>query len=407
VVYILKENKTYDQIFGDIPQGNGEPSLCIYPQFVSPNHHALAQQYVLLDNFYCNGVNSADGHSWSTEANVTDHLEKSFGGFNRSYTFGDDPLTYSSTGFIWNNVLDHGLTFRNYGEMDYASTSPSATWSQIYADYTNGTGAIRYVQNIGIASLRPYSSTNVPGWNMGIPDVVRAAGFIKELNAAQSNGVWQSFHFLYLPNDHTGGPPTPRAQVADNDLSLGMVVEAITKSRFASNTVIFVMEDDPQSGYDHVDAHRSICLVISPYTRRGAVVSTFYNQAGVLHTMERILGLPPMNQQDAMAPLMFDCFTNVPNFTPYTALPSNINLAEGTGGTGSMTPKQRYWAAQLKKMDFSKPDRINDDLFNRYIWFTIKGDAPYPAKYVGGHGRGLKQLGLKLDRYAKDDDDDD
>lgn len=405
VVYILKENKTYDQIFGDMPEGNGEPSLCVFPELVTPNHHALARQYVLLDNYYCNGVNSSDGHAWSTEANVTDYLEKSFGGYTRSYAFGDDALSYSSTGFIWNNVLNHGLTFRNYGEFDYASTSPARTWLQIYIDYTNNTDSIRYVQNIGVASLRPYSSPNVPGWNLNIPDVVRARGFIKELNAAQSNGVWQSFHFLYLPNDHAGGDPTPRAQVADNDLALGQVVEAVTKSIFASNTVIFVIEDDPQSGYDHVDAHRSICLVISPYTKRREVISTFYNQSGVLHTMQRILGLPPMNQMDAMSPLMFDCFTNVPNYTPYTALPNNIPLTEGVSGTGSLTRKQRYYANKVKKMDFSKPDRINDDVFNRHIWHSIKGDAPYPAKYVGHHGRGLKALGLVKVKIPKDERD--
>ena len=404
VLYILKENKTYDQVFGDMPEGNGNSGLCIYPQFVSPNHHALARQYVLLDNFYCNGVNSADGHSWSTEGNNTDHLEKSFGGFARSYTFGDDPLTYSSTGFIWNNALQHGLTFRNYGEFDYASPVPAnATWLQIYTDFTNGTHAIHYAQNIGVASLRPYSSTNVPGWNLGIPDLVRAEGFIKELNAAQAKATWETFHFLYLPNDHTGGPPTPQAQVADNDLALGQVVEAVTKSSFSSNTVIFVIEDDPQSGYDHVDAHRSLCLVISPYTKRGQVVSRFYNQAGVLHTMEQIMGIPPMNQQDAMAPLMFDCFTNVPDFTPYTALPNNVDLASGTTGTGALSPRQRYWAKRLQKMDFSKPDRINEDTFNRYIWFTVKGDAPYPSKFVGGHGKGLKQLGLVLDNSRDED----
>jgi YVTN family beta-propeller protein len=406
VVYILKENKTYDQIFGDIPEGNGEPSLCVFPELVTPNHHALARQYVLLDNYYCNGVNSSDGHAWSTEGNVTDYLEKSFGGYARSYAFGDDALSYSSTGFIWNNVLNHGLTFRNYGEFDYASTSPARSWLQIYQDYTNGTDTIRYVQNIGVASLRQYSSTNVPGWNMNIPDVVRARGFIKELNAAQSNGVWQSFHFLYLPNDHTGGDPSPRAQVADNDLSLGQVVEAITKSIFASNTVIFVIEDDPQSGYDHVDAHRSICLVISPYTKRGEVISTFYNQSGVLHTMQRILGVPAMNQQDAMSPLMFDCFTNVPNYAPYTALPHNVPLTEGVSGSGSLTRKQRYYAKKVEKMDFSKPDRINDNLFNRHIWHSIKGDAPYPAKYVGHHGRGLKALGLVKVKVEDDDDED-
>jgi YVTN family beta-propeller protein len=404
VLYIVKENKTYDQIFGDMPEGNGNPSLCIYPQYVSPNHHALARQYVLLDNYYCNGVNSADGHAWCTEGNDTDHLEKSFGGFSRGYSFGDDPLNYSSTGFIWNNVLQHGLTFRNYGEFDYASPVPAnATWLQIYKDFTNGTRAIHYAQNIGVASLRPYSSTNVPGWNLGIPDVVRADGFTRELNAAQAKGTWETFHFLYLPNDHTGGPPTPQAQVADNDLALGQVVEAVTKSSFGCNTVIFVIEDDPQSGYDHVDGHRSICLVISPYTKRGQVVSKFYNQAGVLHTMEQVMGLPPMNQQDAMAPLMFDCFTNVPDFTPYTALPNNVDLASGTSGTGALSPKQRYWVKRLQKMDFSKPDRINEDTFNRYIWFTVKGDAPYPAKFVGGHGKGLKQLGLVLDKSQDED----
>ncbi len=405
MLYILKENKTYDQMFGDLPQGNGNPSLCIYPQSVSPNHHALAQQYVLLDNFYCNGVNSADGHSWSTEANCTDHLEKSFGGFSRSYTFGDDPLTYSSTGFIWNNVLQHGLTFRNYGEFDYASPVPAnATWLQIYNDFTNGTRSIRYAQNIGVASLLPYSSTNVPGWNLGIPDVVRADGFIRELNQAQAGGIWAAFHLLYLPNDHTGGPPTPQAQVADNDLALGQVVEAVTKSIFGSNTVIFVIEDDPQSGYDHVDGHRSLCLVVSPYTKRGQVISNFYNQAGVLHTMEQILGLPPMNQQDAMAPLMFDCFTNTPNFAPHTALTNNIPLAQGAVASAPLSRKERYWAKQLQKMDLSKPDRINDDTFNRYVWFTVKGDAPYPSRFVGAHGKGLKKLGLALDRSVGDDD---
>ena len=403
VLYILKENKTYDEVFGDMAQGNGNSSLCIYPQNITPNHHALAQQYVLLDNFYCNGVNSADGHSWCTEANNSDHLEKSFGGFVRSYTFGDDPLTYSSSGFIWNNILQHGLTFRNYGEFDYASVNGGYSWAQIYADYTNGTHAITYSQNIGVASLRPYSSTNVPGWDLNIPDQVRAYGFIKELNAAQTNGNWATFHFLYLPNDHTGGTPPAQAQVADNDLALGQVVQAVSNSRFWTNTVIFVIEDDPQSGFDHVDGHRSPCLVISPYTKRNQVVSTFFNQTGLLHTMEQILGLPPMNQQDAMGPLMFDCFTNTPNYTTYTALANNINLT--TGGVAMLSTKALYYAKKVKKMDFSKPDLINEDIFNRYIWHSIKGDARYPAEFVGGHGKGLKKLGLVLAKKTKDDDD--
>jgi YVTN family beta-propeller protein len=404
VLYILKENKTYDQIFGDLPQGNGKADLCIYPQSITPNHHALALQYVLLDNYYCNGVNSADGHSWATEGNSSDHLEKSFGGFVRSYTFGDDPLTYSSTGFIWNNVLQHGLSFRNYGEFDYASVPSGASWRQIYTDFTNGTHSIAFAQNIGVASLRPYSSTNVPGWNLEIPDVVRAYGFIKELNAAQAAGTWARFHFLYLPNDHTGGTPPARAQLADNDLALGRVVEAVTKSVFGRNTVIFVIEDDPQSGYDHVDGHRSICLVISPYTKRAQTVSAFYNQAGVLHTMEQIMGLPPMNQQDAMAPLMFECFSSTPDFTPYTALPNKINLV--SGDSAQLSSKARYYAKKVQKMDFTKPDRIDEDAFNRYIWHSIKGNTRYPSEFVGGHGKGLKKLGLVLVKPLKHDDDD-
>ena len=403
VLYILKENKTYDQMFGDIPQGNGSSRLCIYPRSITPNHHALALQYVLLDNYYCNGVNSADGHSWSTEGNTTDHLEKSFGGFVRSYTFGDDPLTYSSTGFIWNNVLQHGLSFRNYGEFDYASVPSGASWLQIYTDFTNGAHSIAFAQNIGVASLRPYSSTNVPGWNLNIPDVVRAYGFIKELDAAQAAGKWAAFHFLYLPDDHTGGPPPPQAQVADNDLSLGRVVEAVTRSAFASNTVIFVVEDDPQSGYDHVDGHRSLCLVISPYTKRAQTISTFYNQVGVLHTMEQILGLPPMNQQDAMGPLMSDCFCNTPDFTPYIALTNQIDLV--SGGRTRLSSKALHYFKKVQKMDFTKPDRIDEDAFNRYIWHSIKGDARYPSEFVGGHGKGLKQLGLFRMKSSMDDDD--
>ncbi len=145
--------------------------------------------------------------------------------------------------------------------------------------------------------------------------------------------------------------------------------------------------------------------MISPYTKRGQVVSTFFNQAGVLHTMERILGLPPMNQQDAMAPLMFDCFNQVPDYTPFFALPNNVPLTEGVAGAGKLSPKQSYYWNKVQKMDFSKPDRVNEDLFNRYIWHSIKGDAPYPSEYVGGHGKGLKPLGLALIKDAEDDAD--
>jgi len=416
VLYIIKENKTYDQMFGDMPEGNGDSNLCVFPRFVSPNHHALARQYVLLDNYYCNGVYSADGHSWSTEGNVTDHLEKSFGGFARGNDKGKDALTYSPSGFIWNNVLRHGLSFRNYGELVASGLNPpNATWLQVYADYTYHAGQLHGNQHVGrqyitIAPLIPYSSTNVPGFNFVIPDAVRADGFIQELNAAQSNGFWPALNLLSLPDDHTTGStpgfPTPSAQVADNDLALGRVVEAVTQSAFGSNTVIFVIEDDPQSGYDHVDGHRSICLVISPYTKRHQTVSTFYNQTGVLHTIEQMLGLPPMNQQDAMAPLLSECFTSTPDFTPYTALANNIPLdTMNPGTTGAMTPQERYWAKKSLKLDFSRPDLADDNTLNRIIWHSVKGDVRYPSEFAGAHGKGLKKLGLVLVKTGKDDDD--
>jgi hypothetical protein len=193
--------------------------------------------------------------------------------------------------------------------------------------------------------------------------------------------------------------------VADNDLALGQSIEAITRSRFASNTCVFVIEDDPQSGYDHVDGHRSLCLIISPYTKRGGVLGEFYNQTAVLHTMERILGLPPMNQLDALAPLMTECFTMTPNFQPYTALTNNVRLDEMNPGTAALSRQERYWVKQSLKLDFKQPDRADEDALNRIVWHSVKGvDAKYPARFAGAHGKGLKKLGLVLTSERDDDD---
>ncbi len=402
VVYIIKENRTYDQVFGDLPKGNSDPNLCIFGREVTPNHHALAEKFVLLDNYYCNGVNSSDGHSWSTEGNVTDHLEKSFGGFTRSYTWGDDPLNYSSSGFIWDNVLLHGLSFRNYGEMDYAEPIPKElTFKEIYEDFRSHSRKIRFSQNIGIENLRRYSFREYPGWNMKIPDVLRAEIFLEQLKEYEKKGDFPDFVIVYLPQDHTSGTspgwPTPRAYVADNDLALGRVVEGISKSRFWPKTCIFVIEDDPQDGFDHVDGHRSVCLVISPYTKRGALVSNFYNQTAVLHTMERILGLPPMNQFDAMAPVMSDCFTEKPDFSPYTALPNQVPLDEMNKELTQLNTKERRWARKSLEQNFAGFDRVDDNTLNRILWHSAKGvDAPYPAHLAGAHATGLNALNLTL-----------
>ncbi|MCS7310537.1 MAG: beta-propeller fold lactonase family protein [Armatimonadetes bacterium] len=402
VVYIIKENRTYDQVFGAIGKGDSEPSLCLFGRDVTPNHHALAEQFVLLDNYYCNGVNSADGHAWSTEGNATAYLERSFGGWTRSYPWGDDPLSYSSTGFLWDYVLAAGLSFRNYGEFNYAEPVPAeATFTQIYQDFVSGKRSIRFTHNIGIENLRRYSCLDYPGWNMRIPDVLRAEVFLKELREFERQGFFPNLVIIYLPQDHTSGTqpgmPTPRAHVADNDLALGRIVEGISKSRFWQKTCIFVIEDDPQDGFDHVDGHRSVCLVISPYTKRGAVVSEFYNQSSVLHTICRILGVPPMNQMVAMAPVMTACFTDTPDFTPYTALPNRVPLDELNPPLSALTPQQRHWAEASLRLPLEKPDRADEDLLNRILWHAVKGvDAPYPAEFAGAHGKGLAARGLVL-----------
>ncbi|MBI3852369.1 MAG: bifunctional YncE family protein/alkaline phosphatase family protein [Verrucomicrobia bacterium] len=409
VVYIIKENRCYDQVFGDLPQGNADPELCMFGREVTPNHHALAEQFVLLDNYYCNGVLSADGHAWAMEGYATDYLEKSFGGFTRSYPFaGDDPISYAATGFIWDNVLLHGLSFRNYGEMSYTAPIPAdAGWLAIYENYrTNGTN-ISFKHDMQIETLRRYSCPQSPGWNMRIPDAIRADVFLNEFSDYEKKGEWPNLVIIYLPSDHTSGTrpggPTPRAQVADNDLAVGRIVERISKSRFWPKTCIFVNEDDPQAGFDHVDGHRSLCLVVSPYCKRSAVVSKFYNQTSVLHTMERMLGIPPMNQMDALSPLMTDCFTSQPDFKTYTCLKNNVPLDELNKPLGQLRGAERYWAEQSLAQPFDKVDQADEDTLNRIIWHSVKGvDAPYPAHLAGAHGKGLKKLGLSL---TGDDDD--
>jgi YVTN family beta-propeller protein len=401
VVYVIKENRTYDQVFGDIKAGNGNKDLCIYGADLTPNLHALARDFVLLDNFYCNGVLSADGHSWAIEGNATDHLEKQFGGFTRSYTFGDDPLAYSATGFLWDGVLLRGLSFRNYGEYNDTKLDPAKpTFREVWDDYKKGTGKIRFVDSVGIEPLRRYTAPGCPGWNMTVPDQVRMDYFLREFRAAEEKGEWHNLTILHLPQDHTSGTtedmPTPRAHVADNDLAVGRLVEAISRSKFWPKTCIFIIEDDPQDGWDHVDGHRSVCLVLSPYTKRGQVISRFYNQTSVVHTMERILGVPPMNQLDALAPVMDACFKPTPDLTPYRARPATVPLDEVNPPAKKLTGRARAWAEKSMTLDFSKPDMADEDTLNRILWFAAKGDEEYPAAFAGAHGRGLAALRLRL-----------
>jgi hypothetical protein len=454
IVYIIKENRTYDQVLGDMaaersPRGRGKPELCIFGRDVTPNHHALAERFVLLDNWYCNGVLSADGHSWATEGNSTPYLERSFGGFTRSYTFGDDPLTYSSSGFVWDHVLAAGLTFRNFGEFDDASVIPPAGkgkhWKEVWDDRAAGTHAYAFGHSIGIENLRRHSDGEFPGWNLEIPDQVRADILLRKLRAMEEAGQFPNLLIVHLPQDHTmgvtEGGPTPRACVADNDLALGRIVEALSRTRFWKSMAVFSVEDDPQDGWDHVDGHRSVCIVASPWAKKGAVVSAFYNQSSVIHTMERMLGLTAQNQLYAAAPLMTECFTDQPDFSPFTAEPNRVPLDElappkkpaaPTPGEGGAPPSQKpnptpptttppttptegppkLTLADLyeitARQDLSRPDQVRDHEFNLVLWHAVRGvDAPYPLEWAGAHGKGLPALGLQPDPAAAEEDDGD
>jgi len=371
VVYVIKENRTYDQLLGDLKEGNGDPSLVMYGQEVTPNHHAIAEQFGLLDNYYCSGVISADGHAWATESNATTYYEHSFGGWTRSYPFGDDPLATSSSGYIWDDALDHGRSVINFGEFDYAAPVGNENGLEVLSRFQKGDRET-FKQNIGVARLRGVSDRDYPGWNLAIPDVLRADRFASRLRSMES---LPDLVIVYLPQDHTAGGeagyPTPRAQVADNDQGLGRVLDALSHSRFWKDSVLFAEEDDPQAGFDHVDGHRSICLVAGPYVKRRVVNSEFYNQCSVLHTIERILGLPPMNVNDAEAPVMTACFQPQPDLTPYVNVPNRIALDEHAA-------KSQHLGFNLKE-----PDAVDDVAFSRHLWALA-----HPGAQVPRMGRG-------------------
>jgi YVTN family beta-propeller protein len=396
VVYIIKENRTYDQVLGDIKDGNGDSSLCVFGERITPNQHKLAREFVLLDNTYCSGILSADGHQWADTAFATDYMERSFAGFPRSYPDGMedddvDALAYSPAGFIWDNAVAHGKTLRDYGEFGItearwkdAAKKGSPKFLDYYHDFTSQAGEIEIRSRPAIESLRPYLATNTVGWELDIPDVFRAAQFIGELKRFEERGEFPNLSIICLPNDHTSGTkpdsPKPEAQVADNDLALGQIVEAISRSRFWPATCIFVIEDDPQNGWDHVSGFRTTAYVFSPYTRRGATVSTQYNHTSLIRTMELMLGLPPMHQLDATATPMFDCFTNTPDLTAFTAVTNNIPLdlmnPEAKKVSDALLRKNAYASAHLP---LAQPDRCPEDLLNRILWHAMKGpQAPYP-----------------------------
>lgn len=401
VVYVIKENRTYDQVFGALERGNGNAELCIFGREITPNQHKLVDEFVLLDNTYCAGILSADGHQWSTTAMTTDYMEKSFAGFPRSYPDGmgideNDALAYSPAGFIWDNAVAKGKSIRNYGEfmmptVRYRDPSKreSPDYMACYRTWKGESDEVIFECQPSIESLTPFSPTNYVGWEMAVPDQYRADFIIKELKEFEQRGEFPQLTIICLPNDHASGTrpgcPTPASCLADNDLAFGRIVEALSHSPFWPKMAIFAIEDDPQAGWDHVSGYRTTAYCISPYVRRGVLVSTLYNTTSVLRTIEQILGLPPMNQFDASATPMFECFTEVADLTPFKAIANSVPLDQMNPDPQAIgDPQLREDALVSLELNFREVDRAPEDVLNRILWRAMKGTrVPYPEWAAG------------------------
>ncbi len=411
VVYVIKENRTYDQVLGDMVEGNGDPSLCIFGENVTPNQHKLAREFVLLDNTYCAGILSADGHQWSTTAFGTDYLERSFASWPRSYPDGmgeddEDALAYSPAGFIWDNAVRNKISVWNFGEFAAPMSGwadpkrkGSPSWTDYWNEFKNpGRGEVVIASRPSVESIRPFTPTNYVGWIMEVPDVWRARHITNQIAEWEKQGSMPRLILICLPNDHTSGTsagsPTPAACMADNDLAFGQIVEAFSHSKFWKETAIFGIEDDPQNGFDHVSGYRTTAYVASPYAKRKQVISSQYSTISILRTIEQILGMPPMNQFDAAATPMFDCFTNTPDVTPFKAVANNIPLDQMNEKPKALhDPLLRKHALISARLNFKKIDACPEDTLNRILWHAQKGSAaPYPDWAIS---------------LVKDDDDDD
>jgi hypothetical protein len=387
VIYIIKENKTYDQVYGDVSQGRGMPQLCIYGDSVTPNQHKLSGNFSLLDNYYAAGKCSAEGHQWTDAAMVSDYIEKSVRAWFRSYPHRqEDALVYNKNGFIWNDAMDHGKTVRIYGEACTTKYDHLLKWGDIYKGWQDHTDqGFKDVTTIG--RIRPVISPSYPDCdNLVFTDELRADIFIHDLDsaAAVAGGELPDLMVLSLPDDHTAGTspsfPVPQAMVADNDLALGRIVDAVTHSRFWDSTVIFVTEDDSQSGWDHISSYRTTGLVISPYSVLGRPVHTNYNQTGMVRTIEQILGLPPMNVIDATALPLFDCFSTQKSAYTYDHVANVIPLDRMNKPLAELKGKAALYARLSATQAFKDVDDGDDDLMNRILWFYAKGEEKYPGK---------------------------
>ena len=373
VFYVIKENRTYDQVFGDIKEGNGDPNLCLFPEKVTPNHHALAREFVLLDNFYVDSEVSADGHNWSMAAYATDYTEKtwptSYGSRGGTYDYeGSRQIAYPRDGYIWDYAKRAGISYRSYGAF-VTKDGPTTK------------------------SLIGHTAEKYPSYNLDIKDIDRIAAFKLDFDSLLAINAVAQFNTIRLGNDHTSGQRigklTPTAHVADNDLALGLLVEHISNSSIWKESAIFVLEDDAQNGPDHIDAHRSPAFVISPYIKRNSVNSSMFSTSGMLRTIELILGLPPMSQYDAAAVPFSDCFTTKPDFKPYRVRPANVDLEQRNVAWNKSAQRSQEW-------NFAKEDAAPDLDLNEVVWKSVKGeDSIMPAP--------RRSAFVKLEQKKKDD----
>ena len=366
VIYIVKENRTYDQVLGDMKEGNGDASLVLFAENVTPNHHKLAREFVLLDNFYVNSDVSADGHNWSTAAIAPDYVQKvwpnQYAGRRKLYDFEEqDPLSVPPAGYLWTNAATAGISIRNFGYMVNNRPNPAPGASQI-------TGVRDPV-------LAKVTNPNYRGFDLAYADVERAKIFLAELAEYEKSGNMPRLILMRLGNDHTSGTTAgaiaPLSSAADNDYALGMVVEGVSKSRFWNSTLICVLEDDAQNGPDHVDSHRSPAFLISPYVKRHTVDGSMYNTASMLRTIEFLLGLRPMTHFDAGARPMTASFQAQPNPAPYTAEKPRIALDQ-------RNPSNAPGQAASNRMNFEEADQIDDDALNDILWRAIRNTDPPP-----------------------------
>ena len=385
VLYIIKENRTYDEVFGDMKEGNGDAKLCGLGEEVTPNHHALARTFTLFDNAYVSGTNSADGHQWTDTAQANDYLEHMYTGYRTYPDDGDDPMGVASSGTLWDAALRKKKSVRIYGEFcDDGSniiTPKPKDWLEVWQ--ARGTNKFTYQSVPRVHSVKALAHPNYLYWPLLQSDQVKADIFIEEYGKFSKANTVPNLMVLSLPSDHTEGLsaeyPKPRSMVADNDLALGRIIETVSKSPQWKNTAIFVIEDDAQAGPDHVDGHRTVFACYSPYVKRGFVDSNFYTTVTMLATIEKMLGLDPMNKFDANTPPMAACFTDTPNFTAFSSVPNRTKIGEMNTPRTALAPSEKKWYDLSASLDWSEMDAADFNTLNRVLWHNLHGDKPYPT----------------------------